>query len=455
MLLPADFLDQMRTLLATEFSDFINHLEKEAPVSLHLHPFKKYTPDLPATPVLWQPLTGRYLEQRSVFTLDPAFHGGAYYVQEASSMFVAAAVRQTLDLSKNLRVLDLCAAPGGKSTLIAGLLNEKSWILSNEVIQSRYQVLKENLVKWGLPNMLASNHDPEDFAPLRAFFDLVLVDAPCSGEGLFRKDAQAAGEWSKENVQLCAGRQKRILAAAVPLLKLGGVLLYATCTFNDFENGENCTWLLQNFDLEEVVLNFNADWGIVRKKHGLQFYPHKVRGEGFFIAAFRKKAGASAPEFSKRKSNGFLKMTPLGKKENEWMSGWFEVPDAFEFYRTTEGQVRALPGAILTDLLLLDGVLKRKQFGVEAGEFKGDSFIPAHELALSTIIKKDLPAIDLNKEQALVFLKKEIPQLPAGRPQGWALARYKGLNLGWLKILPNRANNYLPASWRIRMQLPK
>ena len=205
---------------------FEKALNEPPPVSFRINPFKMRISDYelridvpqsvfrnPMSAIPWAS-GGFYLPERPVFTLDPTFHAGGYYVQEASSMFLETALRQSVNFDKPLKIIDLCAAPGGKSTLIASLLNPESLLVANEVIRSRVPVLQENLEKWGCPNVAVTSADVEDFEPLAGWFDVVVVDAPCSGEGLFRKDENARSEWSPAAVEMCAGRQKRILAAA-------------------------------------------------------------------------------------------------------------------------------------------------------------------------------------------------------------------------------------------------
>jgi 16S rRNA C967 or C1407 C5-methylase (RsmB/RsmF family)/NOL1/NOP2/fmu family ribosome biogenesis protein len=441
----------MQQQLGTEYPDFMAALDLSPPVSVHCHPHKACPFFFLSEKVPWHPQLGRYLAERPVFTLDPVFHAGAYYVQEASSMLIAEAMQQTLDLSTPLRVLDLCAAPGGKSTLMASLLTADSLLLSNEVIQSRYATLRHNLAKWGMPHVQSSNHGPEDFSGLASFFDLVLVDAPCSGEGLFRKDTDAMAEWSPANVTLCAGRQQRILAAAARLLRSGGILLYSTCTYNATENDDNCHWLTQNFDLQPVPLQLPADWGIATMPGGYQCYPHRVRGEGFFLAAFRSTAEsvAASPKIS---DPAFRNLSPLPRALQSQLARWAAQPGRFSFFLTEKGRIRAIPTALLSDLAMIDKCLRRKLFGIDIGEIKGRDFVPSHELALSTMLAGEVARLALSRELALRFLKKETLNLDTSL-RGWAVATHDGLPLGWVKILPQRINNYLPLEWRIRMEV--
>ena len=201
--------------------------------------------------VLWSS-NGFYLKERPSFTLDPLFHAGAYYVQEASSMFLEEVLKQSVDLSKPLRVLDLCAAPGGKSTLIQSVISKDSLLVSNEVIKTRVNILSENITKWGGANVIVTNNDPSDFKRLPGYFDVIVVDAPCSGSGLFRKDPNAINEWSENNVALCAQRQQRILADILPSLKEGGVLIYSTCSYSQVEDEDISNWLQKEYSLFNI-----------------------------------------------------------------------------------------------------------------------------------------------------------------------------------------------------------
>ena len=284
--LPSDFSSRMQTVLGHSYQAFESALTETAPVSIRKNPMKKSDLFEDSTQIPWEP-RGYYLNERPSFTLDPAFHAGAYYVQEASSMLIGYALRQVIDFSENLKILDLCAAPGGKSTLLLSHMNQNSVLLSNEVIRTRVNILKENLHKWGNPNVLVSNHEAEDFKPLNGFFDLVLIDAPCSGEGLFRKDENARREWSVDNVKLCAARQRKIVANAVDLLREGGILLYSTCTYNAQENMGNVQWVAEQFDCESLSINLPPNWGVVElnenNRYGYQCYPHLLKGEGLSL----------------------------------------------------------------------------------------------------------------------------------------------------------------------------
>jgi 16S rRNA C967 or C1407 C5-methylase (RsmB/RsmF family)/NOL1/NOP2/fmu family ribosome biogenesis protein len=455
-MLPSPFIQQMQRLLGVEASgQFFAALEQPTPVSIRLNPQKKLVGDGTtyldlSSAVPWHP-QGFYLSKRPIFTLDPAFHAGAYYVQEASSMFLHDALGQTVDFSKALKILDLCAAPGGKSTLLASMMGEKGLLVANETIRPRTNALRENLEKWGHPNVAVTSAAAEEFAVLEDWFDVVLVDAPCSGEGLFRKDPDAVAEWSLDQVAVCSARQKHILESAVECLAPGGVLVFSTCTYNTEENGNNVRWLSQHFDLELLPLEIPDTWGIESSDGGYQFFPHRLQGEGFFLAIFRKNDLEGKKHHA---PNSFRSISNLSKALIPEAHKWLR-PDAeaLRLFQTPAGAVLALPTVLEHDFLLLDKYMKIKWFGTPIGEFKGKDFVPDHALALSFLASDQLPAIHLNLDQALRFLKKETFDLPEGTPTGWLLPRYGGLNLGWIKALPNRMNNYLPPERRIRMEI--
>lgn len=450
--LPAAFTQQMQELLGPETPDFLAALETPPPVSIRYNPAKRISEPAGDEVVPWCS-EGYYLPERKVFTLDPTFHAGGYYVQEASSMLIAQAVSQLLPADAPLRALDLCAAPGGKSTLLAAHLPEHSLLFCNEVIRSRYQILRENLIKWGSPMTHATQQDSNHFQGLQAFFDFILVDAPCSGEGLFRKDPAAINEWSPEMVRHCAARQKRILADAVSTLRPGGIFCYSTCTYNNLENTENAAWLAETFGLEELRLELESEWGIVSRSIGYQCFPHRVRGEGLYLACFRKPIGGVNLE-KKRKQKADKWFTVLPKDKQTIVREWLRGNSGIEYFENECGQIFALPSTQVSDLLFVNSQLRRTDIGLWVGTLKRNDFVPSPDLALSTLVDERIPRIDLDLEQSLRFLKREPFELD--RPlEGWVLAAYEGLPMGWMKGLKKRINNYYPKEWRIRMELPR
>ena len=350
---------------------------------------------------------GYYLTERPSFTFDPLFHAGVYYVQEASSMFLEEALRQTTDLKKDLRVLDLCAAPGGKSTLIQSLLSSNSLLVSNEVIKSRVSILEENMTKWGAANTVVTNNDPKDFARLDQFFDLIVVDAPCSGSGLFRRDPAAIEEWSEENVELCSQRQQRILSDCWDSLKDNGVLIYSTCSFSKKEDEDILQWLLTDLDATGIRLTVPPEWNIVESAlsssdaFGYRFWPNKLKGEGFFICCVRKQA---AKEPARRHTRN-RKFELASKAEQAIVAPWL-LP-GFDAIKQGDS-LFAWPKELNEDLQWLAAQsLYIKQVGVRLGKIAGKDLIPDHALAMSNILSEQVVAISLKYEDAIQYLRKE------------------------------------------------
>ena len=399
-----------------------------------------------AHPVPWSS-NGYYLPERPSFTFDPLFHAGLYYVQEASSMFLEQALLQTTNLSQPLKVLDLCAAPGGKSTLIQSLLPVDSMLVSNEVIKTRVTILEENIIKWGAANVVVTNNDPKDFQRLTDFFDVIVVDAPCSGSGLFRRDVEAIREWSPQNVELCSQRQQRILADVLPALKEGGILIYSTCSYSAAENEAVVDWLITDMHMSGRQLAIEREWNIVEavsgsQGYGYRFYPDKVRGEGFFIAALQKR-NSSGTYYAGR--NKFEK---ANRQNEELVKCWIREPSAFQ-YITFKDEILALPYGWQEDHFSLLSSMHIKKAGIKIGEVVNGALVPDHAFAVSGIVSDQAPRIELTREEAIQYLRKETMQLPV-EGKGWMLVTYNKFPLGWVKMLPNRINNYYPKDWRIR-----
>ncbi|PTX20247.1 16S rRNA C967 or C1407 C5-methylase (RsmB/RsmF family) [Pontibacter mucosus] len=454
MIYPKPFTDRMQRMLGDEeFSIFLEALQQAPPVSVRINTAKA-APAPGLQPVPWTE-TGFYLPERPLFTLDPALHAGAYYVQEASSMFVEQALRQAVNLSEPLHVLDLCGAPGGKSTHLASLLSPQSLLVSNEVIRSRASILAENIAKWGSGNVLVTSNDPRDFNRLPGFFDVMVVDAPCSGEGMFRKDAHAMEEWSEENVNLCAQRQQRILMDVWDSLRPGGVLIYSTCTWNEQENEQNIAWLAEQEGAESIKLQLEPEWGVVpgqlKGVEGYRFYPHRVQGEGFFLAVVRK-AGEEQPLHGKSKKKKY-KLSIAGKKEQALVADWLQQPGQYTFVQHGE-KISAIPENLFEAADEVYQHLYVVYAGTELAEIYGKKLKPLQGLALSQYLDRSVfTSAELSLEQALRYLKKEDTSLGTSG-NDWLLLEYKGLPLGWAKQIGNRINNYYPKEWRIRMELP-
>ncbi|WP_026952567.1 methyltransferase RsmF C-terminal domain-like protein [Algoriphagus mannitolivorans] len=453
--LPKDFESQMQILLGKkEYELFLNAIDKPARTSIRLNTSKPFKLNWSASQIPWT-VTGYFLEERPSFTLDPIFHAGGYYVQEASSMFIDH-ILKSLEIPKGI-YLDLAAAPGGKSTLLSTYLGNEGLLVANEVIQSRAQILKENVIKWGLGNTLVTNNDPDHFYPLEGFFDLVLVDAPCSGEGMFRKDPQAREEWSVDHVTLCASRQKRIMDQAGALVKGGGYLIYSTCTFNEQENEDMIRFLTDEFAFEPVRIALEESWGIVEssvqtedgKFYGYRFFPHLVEGEGFFITILKRPDTASSQEPGRIKDFKHAVLKSVSEKDAEALELELGFDGSGKYYTLNDSYFR-IQREFYRYFEKLSQVLSLRYFGVELGKKQKNEWIPSHEWALSNLPKTQFSSLELTQSQALEFLRKNDFQIE-DIPLGWVLIKYQGLPLGWIKNLGNRINNYYPKEWRIRI----
>ncbi len=372
--------------------------------------------------------TGYSLPQRPDFTLDPMLHGGAYYVQEASSMYLEQIVKKYV--SGDVRCLDICAAPGGKSTHLAQLLSPDSLLISNEIMPQRANVLAENITKWGNSNTIVTNNKPADFKHLGGWFDVIVADVPCSGEGMFRKEPKAIEDWNVELVEMCAERQRAIIEDIWNALRKDGILIYSTCTFNHLEDEDNVEWISDKLGAE-----------ILEQHH---FYFHQTIGEGFYIAALRKTSECDSHLRVKAGKTGKEKL------KTSYMQMLRETYNlcAMEF----SGGVNAVPVIRKDEFQFVSKTLRVLIFGTALCTFKGRDEIPAHSLAMSKAIDlNSVTTYNLDKHTALSYLKREAITL-INAPRGYVIVCYKNLPLGWVKSLGNRCNNLYPDYWRIRKQ---
>lgn len=449
MALPTEFISRTRTLLGPAYEQFEAALQADVPVSIRINS-QKGTPVPPTgQPVAWCE-SGYYLPQRLSFTFDPLFHAGAYYVQEASSMFLEQAIRNYV--SQPVRCLDLCAAPGGKSTHLLSLLPEGSLLVSNEVIRSRSHILAENIAKWGNPNSIVINHDPEEIGQLTHLFDLIVTDVPCSGEGMFRKDTDSTGEWSIANVELCAARSRRIIHDIWNALKPGGLLIYSTCTYNTEEDEDTIHYLTEELGAQALPIPLQEEWqvsGPLKHNHPCyRFFPHRTKGEGFFLAILRKADGEA--EEIRLKSKGKKEKGKAAPAIPPIVNNWLQAPEQFRIEMRGE-IIQALPIHHWESYQLIADRLRIVSAGIRLGEIKGKDILPAHSLALSTSLNPDaFTTVSLNWEDAIRYLKKEALLLPESTEKGYVLVCHKGYPLGFVKHLGNRANNLYPQEWRIR-----
>lgn len=431
-------------------AEFIKvHEEGKRATAIRLNPLKmKECPFFSGGRVPWCE-NAFYLNERPVFTLDPLFHAGGYYPQDASSMFIDYIIHELEIGSKPVYALDLCAAPGGKSTLLNSSLHHDSLLVANEIIKTRVNILQDNLTKWGNANTVVTNNDPSAFDRLPGYFDIMVVDAPCSGSGMFRKDSDAIDEWSEANVKLCSERQQRILAESIAALKTGGYLLYSTCSYSEEENEDIADWLIETGDFESIEIVIDDNWGIEHTKsighgaHGYRFYPHKLSGEGFFITVLKKVAEQGT--FNRKRIKPEKSDVPKGILDT-WI---VNVDEFFPFIHHDDLYI--FPKKYENDLKYLQNVLYLKNAGINIGKLNRKELIPSHALALSNVLNPGFQSLELSLEEAQNYLRKENVTLDTASSgmKGWTLAKYKGMSLGWMKLLPNRINNYYPKELRI------
>ena len=457
-----DFSPAFRKYLAQvvgegNLSAVLDALSGEPSVSVRINPAKAGSPseifgNLVSGPVEWN-RHAAFLSERPAFTLDPLIHAGAYYVQDSSAMFPGKAFRDVLDkvLESGIispKVLDLCAAPGGKTTDISASLRESCkggyLLISNEIMKQRAAVLADNAAVWGDPSVVVTSVDPKAFGTLPGFFDIIVADVPCSGEGMFRKDDEAVSQWSEENVALCQARQRRIVADVWPSLAEGGFLVYSTCTFNNLENDDNVKWICSEFGAEIIGID---SCGLLRTECGVSLVPGFVRGEGQYCAVLRKtspSAGTAACS---------------GRQQDRWQ----KLPEAqASIIRplldeemamiVKDGRIVAVPEYVRCVLSMLEP-LRPLARGLAVGMFKGKDFIPDADLALSLSLRRGaFNEFEVNRETALSFLHRDPVRLPDAE-RGMLLLVYRGLPIGFVKNLGNRCNSLHPLHRRIRMDI--
>lgn len=479
--IPQEFKDYASCLLGAErYARFARALDEEPSVSVRLNPLKAAWAGLVAevldgydVAVPWASGEGYYLHERPPFTFDPLFHAGAYYVQEAASMFLG----QVLDryVTRPVVALDLCAAPGGKSTHIRSRLPEGSLLVSNEPIRARAQVLQENLTKWGHSDVVVTNSYPKDFARLPDFFDLLVTDVPCSGEGMFRKEEDAVMGWSMEAVRMCRDRQREILRDVWPSLKPGGLLVYSTCTLNALEDEENVAWVAEELGAEVLPFDVEPEWGVVgnllpdsavedakrteKPFPAAHFIPGLTRGEGFFLAVLRKSGEYESPDSAVSSRMWANERGKSKKKRAVQVSApvlpavcrsWVLHADDFEF--VFDGAMwTAVRASFSRQVSLLRESVKVWQAGVPLAAIKGKDYVPLHALAMSVELNRSaFPVVSVSYDMAVAYLRKEVLVLSPDIPKGYVLLVFQGVPLGFVKNIGGRANNLYPQEWKIR-----
>lgn len=456
--LPEEFLGRLTEMNLKQLGEAL--AEGEPCVSVRVNPSKGVSmSDLPvaAEPVPWCD-GGFYLAERPRFTFDPLLHQGGYYVQEASSMFHSHIVRQLSGENTGpLRVLDSCAAPGGKTTAVIDSLPEDSLTVANEYVPSRAAVLRENLIKWSSPATIVTRGDTAAFRRLKNSFDLIIADVPCSGEGMMRKDPEAIAQWSEGLVRECAERQWMIISNLWPALKPGGHMIYSTCTFNRTENEEMVDRIICELGGESVSIDINPDWNIspgISTPHSCyRFMPDRLRGEGLFVAVIRKEGDwhPTVTQTSSRHPKNRSKSTPLLNEASGWINSLWA--DKMTVY-TEDDRISAFPSSHSDLLKKIKAELDVIHEGVPLATVKGRDIIPTQTLALSPILSSNaFPTYGLTRDEALAYLSGEALTLPDNTPKGFILLTYSGRPLGFVKNLGRRSNNLYPTPWRIKSKL--
>ena len=446
--LPQTFTDFMRALLGeARFSIFMRAMQDKPTTSVRLNPLKAPQIRLDVErsmngfdgAVPWTPQEGAYLAERPPFTFDPVLHSGAYYVQDASSMFLRHALKG--QLKQSVTALDLCAAPGGKATHLRSLLPKGSLLVANEVNRQRAAVLAQNLMRFGHADVAVTNSPADNFARLPDFFDLIVADVPCSGEGMFRKDEHAIAQWTPQLTAMCSRRQRDIIKAAWPALKPGGLLIYSTCTFNTSENDDNVKWIANELGADILPISVPPEWGILTTDCGLRFVPGLTRGEGLFLSLLQKNGSAASPVKQIRKSKNAPALAP---------KHWLLNPDDFTF-EACGPTIYALRAELSEKVNQLRSAVNVLSAGIKLCQQKGNGFIPSHALALSADFRRNaFPEMDVSYDTALTYLCRKTFIAKNGTPKGFVTVIYQNLPLGFVKNLGTRVNNLYPLECKIR-----
>ena len=446
--LPKEFISSMQESLGVEAEKLFEALDTDPAVSIRLNP-NKPAECFVGEPIGWSKW-GRYLDERPQFTLDPLMHAGAYYVQEASSQFVGYLLKD--DDLEGKRMLDMCAAPGGKTTIYSTLVGRSGLVVANDINRSRTLALADNVQRWGLGNVVVTCNEPSHIGDFEHWFDVVAVDAPCSGEGMFRKMEEARSEWSPSSVEQCVLRQKEILAEAWRALRPGGKLIYSTCTFNNKEDEGIVEWLMSEYgeDIEAVEhVDILDEWGIERSQIGefqcFHFYPHKARGEGFFSAIARKKNGPVRRATPKPRRKVFA---TLQNKDIAELSRWVDDSKRLVF-RLIGDTIYAYDNSVIDDVVHLSESLSVVYSGVIMGQIFKGKLKPEHPLALYIGLNKGIvPRVELSKDDALDYLRRQ--DIPAVQfDEGINIVMYGNTPIGFIKRIGTRCNNMYPKDLRI------
>lgn len=457
--LPQAFISQLAELLPSEWQQLADAIAGTPPtLAVRVNPDKGATlpPQLERVP--WCPY-GAYLTERPQFTFDTDLHAGRYYVQDASSMIVHHIIRQLV--TTPVAYLDLCAAPGGKTTAAIAALPQGSLTVANEIVPLRASILRENIIKWGSPATVVTHNAPAQFAPLQGFFDIIATDVPCSGEGMMRKDDEAIRQWSPALVQECAARQRQIIADIWPCLRPGGLLIYSTCTYNRHEDEDLVSHICRQYGARTVALDLPQQWhihpGLDPDTHCYRFMPHLTRGEGLFVSVLRKSGDAIAAWHAtpaKKQNAKKAKKTAAAPALPDSVKAWLTSPEQYD-YTLAGDEYTATLKPHTAAIAALRACLNVTHCGTPLATVRGKALAPAPALALSTALNPQaMPACHTDYPTAMAYLRGEAITLPPGTPRGHVLLRHQGAALGWANNLGGRANNLYPKPWRVKSAYP-
>jgi 16S rRNA C967 or C1407 C5-methylase (RsmB/RsmF family)/NOL1/NOP2/fmu family ribosome biogenesis protein len=443
--IPVEFSDRIKRQFPLEAEAFLKALDDTPVTSVRMNPNKTCELFPGASSIPWN-TEGYLLSNRPRFTFDPRFHAGCYYPQESSSMVLQWVLKHVAPAQTQLNALDLCAAPGGKTLILSDFISGRGRLISNEIVRSRAQVLSEVVTKWGCKNVAVTSNRPADFAESGMQFNLMLVDAPCSGEGMFRKDPDARGEWNAGSAGMCSKRQSDILQEVLPALQENGILIYSTCTFSSEENEDIIRSLLATGDFETVRWPIPQEWNVSTMDeegvYAARFLPHQSRGEGFFISVLRR---VSAKAEKRNKPKSVFQKPTRAEEEVLKIAGIAPgnavlAPDG-EIYQSA---------FTLQELNVMAGKLYFIYPGVQLGRVVRGELIPAHALALAGDMWSGKNQTELSEAQALSYLRGESIEVDA--TGGWQRVAFEGHVLGWIKVIGHRVNNYYPKEWRVKLK---
>ena len=446
--IPKDFVAWAKKRLGKEAKEFLDALDKPAVRSMLVNPRKNLElTGLEKVP--WNDM-GCYMPDSHQFTTDPLWHAGTYYALDASCMFLGHAFKQLCAKEEKMRVLDLCSAPGGMSLILSSLMNNEQLLVSNESAKTKAAKLKENVIKWGAAHNYVMRQKPEQFQRIPGFFDVMLLNAPHSGEGLFRKSEKARENWSLDLVQERVAKQRKILSDSLLSLKVGGTLLYCVRSFNEQETIENINWLCKEKGMKCLPLKSDKAWNIENIKEGkalgYQLWPHKTKGEGFFLSALTKVEGE---EVDQGRYEIKKKTKPYSRKNTMRIKRYFGIPEGFMVHENGRKAITAVHENIMDDISALNGLFSSDYYGVELGMMAKEIFLPLHSLAVNGVVDSKMKMIPLTMGDAQKYLRRDSLEIDYDRP-GWVRASYEEISLGWFKVQVRKLSNHYPIQWRLK-----